>query len=227
MLGMPSAANPAQPIDVCITVDTEFSIGGAFADSERYRPLSEEVVDCRVDGQEHGLGFLLETLATYDAKATFFVEALQSFYFGDAPMGRIAGRIASAGHDVQIHLHPCWMHFCNQTWRTLPPDDDSCATRSVGELQEMINFALNLFARWGQQRPTALRTGSFRCSQAVYKAMALCGLRLGSNAALGVYQTRDPNLRLANGRHFIEGVLEVPALSYEAPLLPKSGLRTF
>ena len=46
--------------EVCITIDTEFSIGGAFADPVRRRPIGEENVTCPADGHENGLGFLLD-----------------------------------------------------------------------------------------------------------------------------------------------------------------------
>ena len=82
---------------VCITVDVEFSIAGAFAAPDRYSPLADEPVECLVDGKEHGLGFILDSLARYDATATFFTETLQTAYFGDAPMAKFAKRIANAG----------------------------------------------------------------------------------------------------------------------------------
>lgn len=86
-----SNANPGgpPPTEICITIDTEFSIGGAFADPARYRPLSNELVDCTIDGRSEGLDFLLHILRDFRAHATFFVEVLQCFYFGERPMGRI------------------------------------------------------------------------------------------------------------------------------------------
>src|ERR1700730_15771144 len=111
--------------DVCITIDTEFSIAGAFARPERFSPIGEEIVNCNADGRDEGLGFILETLARFGATATFFIETLQIFYFGDAPMGSIAERIAAAGHDLQLHLHPCWLQFRRADWRnmTTVPND--------------------------------------------------------------------------------------------------------
>jgi hypothetical protein len=66
--------------EVAITIDTEFSVAGAFEDFERYKPIAEQMVDCAVDGKSEGLGFLLptfelETFEKYDVPATFFVEA--------------------------------------------------------------------------------------------------------------------------------------------------------
>jgi len=77
---------PAKPIEVCITVDTEFSIGGNFKNPE-LSPVAEPIVLGAVDGKEHGLGFLLDSFSAFGVQATFFVEALQTAYFGDEPMG--------------------------------------------------------------------------------------------------------------------------------------------
>src|SRR5712692_2837454 len=74
-----------KPIDVCITVDTEFSIGGNFCDPEM-APIAKPIVLGAINGKEHGLGFILDSLAGFGIRATFFVEALQTAYFGDEPM---------------------------------------------------------------------------------------------------------------------------------------------
>jgi hypothetical protein len=212
------------PTEVCITVDTEFSIGGAFAHPERYRPLSEELVDCMVDGRAEGLGFLLRVLREFHVSATFFVEALQSFYFGERPMGRIAGCIAAEGHDVQLHLHPCWLRFRNENWRNSEAEDDSCAARSRDELRMMIEVGFAQFSRWKLSPPVALRAGSFSCGHVVNQAMVECGLVLGSNIGLGIHQPAEPEYHLASGSRIFDGVLEVPTFTYSA-LHPPIGSR--
>jgi peptidoglycan/xylan/chitin deacetylase (PgdA/CDA1 family) len=220
-----SGATP--PTEVCITVDTEFSIGGAFADPERYRPLSRELVDCAVDGRAEGLGFLLSALREHRIRATFFVEVLQCFYFGERPMGRIAERIAEEGHDLQLHLHPCWLGFRHENWRYAAVESDDCAARSLGQLRRMIEFGLAQFTRWQLAPPTALRTGSFSFAPAVHQAMAECGIKLGSNIALALYRPAEPEFHLASGSRMFDGVLEIPALTYAAVHVPLgSPLRT-
>jgi hypothetical protein len=68
---------------ICITVDTEFSIAGHFQDPERYAPLAEPVIYGHGRNKRLGLEFLLDTLARYEISATFFVECANYFYFGD------------------------------------------------------------------------------------------------------------------------------------------------
>jgi hypothetical protein len=215
------------PTEICITVDTEFSIGGAFADPRRYRPLSSELVECRTNGRSEGLGFVLEALERASAAATFFVETVQCAYFGDGPMGRIAARIAAAGQDLQLHLRPCWHHFRDRQWSLLRPESDSCAARSLGELVEMIEFGCGAFARWGLPRPVALRVGSFSCARVVQQAMRECGIGIGSNIALAAYRPADPELHVVCGSALIDGVLELPAFTYATPYPPRgTRLRT-
>jgi hypothetical protein len=212
--------------EVCITIDTELSIAGAFARPQRFTPIGEEIVNCSADGRDEGLGFILETLGRFGATATFFIEALQIFYFGDAPMGRIAQRIAAAGHDLQLHLHPCWLQFRRLDWRNMTKvPNDSCAGLSDGELDDIIGLGTETFARWGLPAPVALRTGGFQSDRSVYRAMARAKLPASSNIAVGVNPPGEASLCLADGRHLIEGVLELPALSYQTPL--SFGSRTF
>ena len=77
--------------EVCITIDTEFSVGGNFENPELH-PVAEPMVLGEIDGKEHGLGFLLDSLSEFGMCATFFVEALQTAYFGYEPMGGFVGR---------------------------------------------------------------------------------------------------------------------------------------
>ena len=203
--------------EVSITIDTEFSIAGAFSDPANHKPVGEEQVVCRIDGQEHGLGFLLETFARYGTSATFFVEALNTAYFGDGPMGAIVERILTAGQDAQLHLHPCWAFFRHEDWiERLKQESpsDRCDGRAVGELEALIGLGLEAFERWRAPRPIALRTGNLLADRTVYQAMARQGLRLASNLGVAYQPPADPSLNLSGGRHWIDGVLELPILSY-------------
>lgn len=208
---------PPVRTDVTITVDTEFSIAGAFDDFERHKPLAEEVVYCAVKGRSHGLGYILDVFQHYGVTATFFTEAVNVRYFGLNRMGDIARRIAAAGQDVQLHVHPCWAAF--EEGRLLPyglgARNDSCAGRKPDDLRRIIEIGLQAFAAWGMPRPVALRTGSFMTDRNVYKIMAGLDLPLASNIGMGVLTPAEPALRLTGGRHFIDGVMEVPVLAFE------------
>jgi hypothetical protein len=203
--------------DVILTVDIEFSIAGAFAQPDRLRPVGSPSVTGRIGNQELGLGFILETLRRYGATATFFVEALNSVHFGLSPMGEIAQRIRDAGHDVQLHLHPCWLTFEDAEAlkrAKVKAPNDACGTLPIDEMVQLIERGQQVFAAWSLPRPVALRTGGFSVSRQVYAAQRLAGIPLASNICTAVAPSSDPLLRLQNGRHLIEGVIEAPALSF-------------
>lgn len=207
-----------KPTEVVITIDTEFSAGGAFEDlTGTRRPVGEPNVTGPVGGKDQGLGFMLDTFARHDVPATFFVETLQTRHFGPEPMGALARRIHEAGHDVQMHLHPLWLAFDGEyiarDMTPWPPDDD-CSGRSFDELVAIMEHGINVFATWGLPRPVALRTGNLAVDRNVYRAQAKAGLPLASNIGVYVYKPEDRSLQLNGGRHRIEGVLELPVLCF-------------
>lgn len=202
---------------VCFTVDTEFSIGGAFQKPEHYKPVGQESVWCITEGKSNGLGFIVETLDQFDFKGTFFVEALNVHYFGYDEMGDIARTIDGAGHDVQLHLHPCWTYFSNENWvdalKNNSPND-SMTERSADEQYDLIQFGMNVFKKWGLQLPIALRTGNLHANTDLYAAMHKANIPYGSNIGVGVHRTADSRLHWYHGSHEINRVIETPVLSY-------------
>jgi hypothetical protein len=211
--------------EVCITIDTEFSIGGNFENPE-LPPIAEPIVLGSIGGEEHGLGFLLDSFAEFGVQATFFVEALQTAYFGNEPMGSIARRIAEAGHDVQLHLHPCWLHYDAGSEVGLGgPPNDSCAGRTDAELDYFFKFGLSAFSRWGLPTPVAVRTGNFQVDCNVFRAAIRSGLRLSSNVAVPIYRPFDERLMLVGGKHWIGRILELPIFCYNCRNLGKKRLR--
>jgi hypothetical protein len=160
---------------------------------------------------------MLETFAAHALPATFFVEALQTAYFGDGPMGEVVARIRDAGHDLQLHLHPVWTYFDQPDWRRQLPHrqpNDDLHGRSVEQLAQWMQRGMDAFARWGLPAPVALRTGNLMVDRNVYRAMAKVGLRVGSNVARAVFEPAEPELRFNGGMHLVEGVTELPVLTY-------------
>ena len=202
---------------VFLTIDTEFSIGGAFLAPQTVQPLGAQNVLCESGGRSEGLGYMLDTFAANRLRATFFVEALQTAYFGDAPMGEIVQRIGAAGHDMQLHLHPVWTYFDHPHWQkrllNVQPNDDLHG-RSVEQLVAWMRCGIDTFVRWGLPAPVALRTGNLMVDRNVYRAMAQVGLKVASNIARAVFEPAEPQLRLNAGIHHIEGVVELPVLTY-------------
>jgi hypothetical protein len=204
-------ANARQPIEICFTVDTEFTIGGNFY-NPALLPVAEPIVLGEIDGKEHGLGFLINSFADFGVRATFFVEALQTAYFGDEPMGGIARRIADAGHDAQLHLHPGWLHYeASAGPGSKPAPNDSCAGRTEAELDHFFERGLSAFARWRLAKPVAVRAGNFQADAAFYRAAARAGVALSSSLTLHAERPGGDARRIGS-------VVELPVFSYVDPL---------
>lgn len=202
---------------VCITIDTEFSIAGAFSDRTK-QPVAEPLVWCDVDGHSEGLGFMLETFHQHRVEATFFVETLHRHFFKHDPMAGIAQRIHAAGHDVQLHLHPCWAQFQHDDWwertRSQRGALDNFKGRSVADSKALLEQGIAAFRDWGMPRPLVFRSGNLQHDDNLYQALAQVGIPYSSNVAVAIYDSGDIAYKLYSGRHERHGVQEFPVLSF-------------
>lgn len=201
---------------VCLTIDTEFSIAGAFGD-ERLRPVAEPFVWCDVGGRSEGLGFLLQALQKYRLPATFFIETAHRYYFTADSMGAIARRIRDDGHELQLHVHPCWAVFQHADWRArvrAQPRQDDFAGRGEDASVALIAHGQQTFRDWGLAPPRVFRSGSLQHDDTLYRALARCGIPYSSSVGLAIFDSGDPAYRLYAGRHLRHGVVECPVLTY-------------
>jgi len=208
-------------LNVGLTFDIEFSINGTFAEPETRRPLGRESLLCRMEGREAGIGTILNILNKHDLKATFFIEALQTTWFGDDEMGVIAHQIANQGHELQLHLHPVWLLFANPDWRTAvqktPPVaeiHDSLLARPAEEAHAIIEKGKAVFARWSLPAPTAVRTGSLIMDRALYPVFRDAGMSISSSVGCGIYQPGASDLNLYSAPRRFDEVMEIPVTSY-------------
>lgn len=201
---------------VCITIDTEFSIGGAFSDAAK-RPVAEPLVWCNVDGKSEGLGFMLDTFRTYEVQATFFVETLHRHYFKHDPMRPIARQIHAEGHEVQLHTHPCWTLFQHEDWWTVARGqrgrDDFCG-RPATDSAALIAQGIDTFREWDLPRPQAFRSGNLQHDDQLYQALASNDIPYSSNVAVGIFDSGDAQYKLYSGQHERHGVQEFPVLTF-------------
>ena len=200
---------------VTITIDTEASIGGAFSDPDRYHPLFEGPVDGMVDGRSEGLGFLIRSFAEYDIQATFFIETLHTRYFSEELMSERCRQLAEAGQDLQLHAHPCWRSFRDGALERIDTNDESWG-RPVSELIDIFQEAQNRFESLVGRPAIAARTGKFSTNTETFAAMRQAGIQLTSNICTAIYPPQDQDLRLANGRHWIDGILEIPVTCFSS-----------
>ena len=203
----------SKPLEVTITIDTEFSIAGAFEDPSK-SPVGESLALCEIDGKGHGVQFLLDTFGKYDISATFFIECLNYFYFGDQPMKSIVEKIQNAGQDSQLHIHPCWLKYFKDDPFKKWDEDDSCAGRDYEEVKKIIEYSVEIFERWSGKKPDAIRTGNLQADLNTYKAMSEVNIPIASNIGLGFWKPDDGELWVEAGRKKIHDVMEVPIFTY-------------
>lgn len=201
---------------VCFTIDTEFSIAGAFSDATR-SPVAEPLVWCNVDGRSEGLGFMLETFKRYDIQATFFVETVHRHHFRHDPMRPIAQRIHAEGHEVQLHTHPCWSLFEHHDWwersRHKRRRDDFHGM-DVKESVRLIEQGITTFEEWGLPRPLVFRSGNLQHDDNLYLALKETGIPYSSNVAMAISDSGNPSYKLYSGSHRRHGVVEFPVLTF-------------
>lgn len=196
--------------DILITIDTEFSAGGLF--SGKGSPVTEQSISCMIGGQSHGLGFMLDTFHETGAKATFFLEAAHTAYLGFDAMRPVVDDIRSAGHDIQLHLHPMWLQASGHV--PGQPVCDSAAAMDEGGLRQMFETGCEAFRRWGVPHPVAFRAGNLQMGRLVYDTMAEFGIPVSSSIGRAIHESDDPVLRLDHGCHTIGKAIEVPVLGY-------------
>lgn len=95
------------------------------------------------------------------------------------------------------------------------PRQDDCSGQDFDELKRAFTACIEIFERWVGHKPLAIRTGSLRADENVYRVMRELGIPMSSNIALGVFQPQDPLLCHDSGRHLIHGVMEIPVFSYQ------------
>ncbi len=201
---------------VCFTVDTECTIGGAFRDPALL-PVGEQALWCMVAGRSEGLGFVLESLASHQLTATFFLETQHAHYFRRSPMRAAAHRIAADGHEVQLHTHPCWSVFQHADWRSRCSATarlDDFYGMEIATSVALIRDGQARFAEWGLPTPTVFRSGNLQHDDVLYQALAHCGIMTSSNIGMGIFDSGDARYRLYSGQHIRHGVLEMPVLSF-------------
>jgi peptidoglycan/xylan/chitin deacetylase (PgdA/CDA1 family) len=198
------------PTNVYLTVDTEFSAGGFFHDP-RLKPITDRSVYCEIGGRSHGLHFMLETLKEFGLQATFFVEGAHTYVLGFEPMRRPVQEILAAGHDLQLHVHPMWLHGSSRRNGCALTDDMS--ELSPEQVTEAIQQGLQALEIWGAPRPLVFRPGNLRIGRSVYPVLKRLGIPASSSIGAGSGIPYG-NLSFSSGRRWIDGVIEVPVTSY-------------
>lgn len=194
-------------IEIIMSFDIEFSIGGAFTDPTKYTPLGKDYVWLTKQGESLGLGYILNTLTKNNLRGVFFVETCNTAYHGLEEMGDIAKQIFSEGHDVQLHTHPAWLHYSTlESW----PINDSCAGRTPEELTKLFEHGIETFENWELARPIAIRSGGLKVDQAYYEALNASQIDCSSSIGMSIFKPASPEFHVYAGAKLIYGKPEIP-----------------
>jgi len=206
-------------VPVCITADIEFEIRGALGRPATCAPVGEDSMLRTVQGGCGGLEALVRPLVQHSLPATFFVEVMQSLYFGLGPMQRVLERAAASQLiDFQMHLHPCWRYLAEDNWRqtvaAVKDKHDSMAGLGVHGAKEFLSQGIDLFKKLTGKSPVAFRSGSLKVDLDLMRAQAEVGIRLSSCVGHAYSPAADPGLALWSGIERFGAVTEVPVTSY-------------
>jgi hypothetical protein len=166
-----------------LTVDTEHSMGGAWADPSLKPVPTERHIFCRIEGKDHGIGWLCDELDRYKFGATFFAEMFGSLVFGKDDTRAWCQYLLQRGQDVQLHTHLNFYYYAEQqasSQKTVSRTDD-LATVPSPLRGELLGRACELFRYATGYHPKAFRAGNWRADRALIAELAGVGIYLDSS----------------------------------------------
>jgi len=203
---------------VYFTVDSEASMGGAWSNPERFPTPAERHVFCNIGGRPFGVPLIVDLMARYGFRATYFVETLATRVLGDADTTSIFDYLLKHGQDVQLHLHSNFRYYSE--FRQAQAEGRSYqvpkSCHLLGQFAEAVQLdllteATALFERFSGRRPTAFRAGCWAGSHITLRCLATLGIHLDSSL-----NPCYPDISFPGERHElnsvqkIEGVWEIP-----------------
>lgn len=205
-----------QSVKVFLTVDVEGSIGGAFS-SRNLNPVGlEKRAFCCLDGKAYGIPLIMKIADRYGLKLTFFVETLNSLFFGRESTRIVVDHILEKGHDVQLHMHPNFQSFRNGRY-TGTRYSDLLGKYEINEQIAIIGEAKSILIEEGASNVKAFRAGCFAASHDTLKALAKSSLLIDSSYNRAYVPT--PCLlegSFINDSSCISGIVEFPVTNFKS-----------
>ncbi len=212
--------------NVYLTIDTEHSMGGAWRNSALQPVSTDRHIFCRIDGKDHGIGWLCDELEKRRFRATFFAEVFGSFVFGKDDTRAWCQYLLERGQDVQLHTHLNFFYYAEQRASgTASARTDDLANLAAPFRAELLDQACELFRYATGYRPVAFRAGNWRAHRALMSDLTSAGIRLDSSfnpaaRAGGSFAGEELSV---NALQRIDCVWELP-LSVVRQSLPEPGL---
>lgn len=168
---------------VYFTVDTESSMGGAWA-NPNLRPVpAKRRIYCDLDGESLGIGWICRELNRRGQRATFFAEVFGSMVHGEAETREWVQYLLDQGQDVQLHTH---LNFYFYALQSQGREVGGQRTDNLADIQgparlELLKQGCALFRSAAGYDPTAFRAGSWRCHADLLTDLASVGIVLDAS----------------------------------------------
>jgi hypothetical protein len=199
---------------VYITVDTECSMGGAWANPALSPVPPQRRIFCDIAGQSHGIGMMCDALEEHGFAATFFCEVFGAEVFGEAETQRWIRYLQHRGQDVQLHTHLNFHYYARHLLRPLLPHErvDNLASLPIEEQRELLGRACSLFERLTGKRPSVFRAGNWVVNMGLLHSLNAQGILLDAsfNACAEAADSFPDETPKINRLHRLGPIWEMP-----------------
>jgi hypothetical protein len=199
------------PLNVFITVDTEFSPRDYHARNGEVKALVARDIDGVTAAGDFGIGFQMDVLEAYGLRAVFQVESLSASAVGPEILRRVVNEVQARGHEVQMHVHAEWLNGVNSP--ELPPfRGRNLVSYSQEEQTRVIGAALHNIQEAGARHICAFRAGNYGANRDTLKALARNGIPFDSSYNVCFVDRLWPDLGAGplTQPTPIEGLWEIP-----------------
>jgi hypothetical protein len=153
----------------------------------------------RVNGEDWGLGRMLNSFATFGLRGTFFLDVYGRREVHVAAQRRAAEMIFAAGQDLQLQTHP---------GPAFDPARPRLRDYPLERQVEIIEFGCSRLREWTGLRPRLHRAGDWGADRTTLRALRQCGMVADFSASPWSPNCGyDPALLQHNGWTRIEGLL--------------------
>jgi hypothetical protein len=166
---------PRPPLNVIITVDTEFSPRDFHAGNGHVQVLVARDIDGITEEGKFGIGFQMDRLEAWGLRAVFQVEAISATAVGPDALRRVIHDVQSRGHDVEMHVHAEWLEAIEHP--ALPRyRGRNLVSYSEDEQTRILEHGLRNLRDAGASDVRAFRAGNYGANPDTVRAVERAGL---------------------------------------------------
>lgn len=134
---------------------------------------AHRVIDEISGATNDSLGAILDILAEYGIRATFFVDIPEVHRWGREFLRATCHRLLAAGQDVQLHVHPHHASGDNSRWLL--------SEYTFEEQEGILSAAINDFEDLTGQKALVFRAGGFGANDATLDVLRQKGITIDSS----------------------------------------------